>query len=118
MVYHIERNTPTEVTNCFVNVDDTFIREDYPPGITSDMKTPLVVTPTISNTNVKRTLVDGGSSLNLLLTSTLDQMQIAMSRMKNISIPFFGIMPGSSITPIGQVMLPVTFGTVDNFHTA
>src|SRR6266540_1036503 len=111
MVCHVERNAPTEVTNRFVNVDVTFTKEDCPFGITNDTKTPLVVTLTISNTNVRRTLVDGGRSLNLLLASTLDQMQIPKSKMKNISIPFYGIAPGSSVTLIGQVVLPVTFGT-------
>src|SRR5438128_2124566 len=82
-----------------------------------DMKTPLMVTLTISNSKVGRTLVDGRSSLNLMLSSTLDQMQILRSKSKNIAIPFFIIVPGSSTTPIGQVVLLVTFGTADNFHT-
>ena len=65
-----------------------------------------MVTPTISNAKVGRTLVDGGSSLNLLLASTLDQMQISRSKIKNISIPFFEIIPGSSTMPIGRSCYP------------
>ena len=117
MVYHAEQNTPAEVTNHFINIDVTFTREDCPPSITNDMMTPLMVTPTISNTNVRCTLVDGGSSLNLLFASILNQMQIPRSKIKNISIPFYGIAPGSSVTPIGQVLLSVTFGTTKNFRT-
>ncbi|XP_025819905.1 uncharacterized protein LOC112896198 [Panicum hallii] len=31
--------------------------------------------------------------------------------------PFYGIVPGNAVTPLGSVVLPVTFGTKDNYHT-
>jgi hypothetical protein len=31
--------------------------------------------------------------------------------------PFYGIVPGAAATPVGQIFLPVTFGTRENFHT-
>ena len=100
-MFHAKWNTPIEHTNCFANTNITFTREDGAPGMTEDPKNPLVVSPTINNAKVERTLVDGGSSLNLLLASTLDQTQILGSKIKNISIPFFGIVPRSSTMPIG-----------------
>src|SRR5438128_2564788 len=75
MVYHAEWNVPIEHTNRFVNTNITFIREDGAPGMKGDMKTLLVVTPTTNNAKVGCILVDGRSSLNLLLASVLDQME-------------------------------------------
>jgi hypothetical protein len=31
--------------------------------------------------------------------------------------PFYGIVPGNAATPLGSVVLPVTFGMKDNYHT-
>jgi hypothetical protein len=31
--------------------------------------------------------------------------------------PFYGIIPGNAATPLGSVVLPVTFGTKDNYRT-
>jgi hypothetical protein len=31
--------------------------------------------------------------------------------------PFYGIIPGNVATPLGSVVLPVTFGTKDNYRT-
>jgi hypothetical protein len=31
--------------------------------------------------------------------------------------PFQGIVPGAAATPVGQIALPVTFETQENFHT-
>jgi hypothetical protein len=30
--------------------------------------------------------------------------------------PFYGIFPGNAATPLGSVVLPVTFGTKDNYR--
>jgi hypothetical protein len=32
-------------------------------------------------------------------------------------VPFYGIVPGNAATPLGSVVLPVTFGTKDNYCT-
>jgi hypothetical protein len=31
--------------------------------------------------------------------------------------PFYGIIPGNAAHPLGTVVLPVTFGTRENYHT-
>jgi hypothetical protein len=31
--------------------------------------------------------------------------------------PFYGIVPGNAVHPLGTVVLPVTFGTRGNYHT-
>ena len=33
------------------------------------------------------------------------------------STPFYGIVPGKAAMPLGQITLPVTFGTPSNYHT-
>jgi hypothetical protein len=32
-------------------------------------------------------------------------------------VPFHGIVPGAAATPVGQIALPITFGTRENFCT-
>jgi hypothetical protein len=31
--------------------------------------------------------------------------------------PFYGIVPGKAATPLGSVVLPITFGIKDNYRT-
>jgi hypothetical protein len=33
------------------------------------------------------------------------------------SIPFYGIVPSKAAMPLGQIALPVTLGTLTNYHT-
>nr|ADB85282.1 putative retrotransposon protein [Phyllostachys edulis] len=42
---------------------------------------PIVVQPTINNCRVNRVSVDGSSSLNILFTSALDEMQVPRTKM-------------------------------------
>jgi hypothetical protein len=48
---------------------------------------------------------------------TLDDMQIPWTELKPSNAPFHGVIPGLSATPLGQITLPVTFGTWENFRT-
>jgi hypothetical protein len=75
-----------------------------------------VCTPTINNIAVNRTLIDGGADLNIISVEVFEKMQVPYHRLMPTR-PFFGLTEGST-TPIGQVRLPVTFGTRDNYRTA
>ena len=44
-------------------------------------------------------------------------MKILKSELMPSYAPFHGVIPGLSSTPLGQIFLPVTFGTQDNFRT-
>ena len=44
-------------------------------------------------------------------------MQIPRTELKPSNAPFHGVIPGLSATPLGQITLPVTFGTRENFRT-
>jgi hypothetical protein len=56
-------------------------------------------------------------SLNLLFLKTFDQMGLSRSLLHPRRAPFHGIVPGTTATPIGQISLPVTFRTRENFRT-
>jgi hypothetical protein len=44
-------------------------------------------------------------------------MDFEFKRLTECDEPFFGIVPGKAAYPMGQVSLPVTFGTEENFRT-
>jgi hypothetical protein len=69
--------------------------------------------PTINNIAASRTLIDGGAGLNIISVEVLEKMQVPYHRLMPTR-PFFGVTEGST-KPIGQVRLPVTFGTRDNY---
>jgi hypothetical protein len=64
-----------------------------------------------------KTLIDGGSSLNIIFTETLRKMEFDFSKMTASDDPFYGVVPGKAAYPIGRVCLPVTSGTEENFRT-
>jgi hypothetical protein len=78
---------------------------------------PQVVCPIVTDVKLNRVLVDGGSSLNLLFLKTFDQMGLFRSVLHTSQAPFHGIVLGAAAMPIGQIPLPVTFGTQENFWT-
>jgi hypothetical protein len=76
---------------------------------------PLLCTPTINNIAINRTLIDGGAGLNIISIEVFEKMQVPYHRLMPTR-PFFRVTEGST-TPIGQVRLPVTFSTRDNYRT-
>jgi hypothetical protein len=77
---------------------------------------PLVVNPIVDGVFLPKTLVDGGSSLNIIFTETLRKMDFNFSKMTACEEPFYGVVPSKAAYPIGRVCLPVTFGKQDNFR--
>ncbi|XP_062182078.1 uncharacterized protein LOC133886369 [Phragmites australis] len=98
MVHHIFRGVTTYSSN-------------RRPG-----RYPIVVDPTVQSIRLGYVLVNGGSSINLLFADTLDALHILRNVLKP-SPPLFGITPGSSANPLGQIELLVTFGSPSNFRT-
>jgi hypothetical protein len=76
----------------------------------------LVVDPVIGNAQFSNVLMGGGSSLNILYAHTLRLMGIGLDQLRPSTTPFHGVAPGKSVQPLGQIDLPVWFGTPDNFH--
>jgi hypothetical protein len=60
--------------------------------------------------------MDRGSSLNILYAHTLHLLGIGLDQLRPSTTPFHGVAPGKHIQPLGQIDLPVWFGTPDNFR--
>jgi hypothetical protein len=78
---------------------------------------PLVVNPIVNGAFLPKTLIDGGSSLNIIFTETLRKMEFDFNKMTACDEPVYGVVHGKAAYPIGRVSLPVTFGTKENFRT-
>jgi hypothetical protein len=78
---------------------------------------PLIVCPIFKDVKLNRVLVDGGSSLNILFLKTFDQMGLLRSALRPSRAPFHDTVPSVAAAPVGQITLPVTFGTRENFCT-
>jgi hypothetical protein len=93
----------------------TFDQGDHPDRVPSPGKYPLVVNPVIGNARLTKVLMDGGSSLNIIYAETLGLLRIDLSSVRAGAAPFHGIIPGKRVQPLGQLDLPVCFGTPSNF---
>jgi hypothetical protein len=94
----------------------TFDQGDHPDYVSSPGKYPLVVDPVIGNARLTKVLMDGGSSLNIIYAKTLGLLGIGLSMIRAGAAPFHRIIPGKHVLPLGQVDLPVCFGTPSNFR--
>jgi hypothetical protein len=94
----------------------TFDQGDHPDRVPSLGKYPLIVDPVICNVRLTKVLIDGGSSLNIIYVETLGLLQIDLSMIRSGAAPFHGIIPGKRFQPLGQLDLPVCFGTPSNFR--
>jgi hypothetical protein len=74
----------------------------------------------VAGSKLSKVLIDGGSGLNVLFTKTLKKMKLDITHMLTKSnTPFYGIVLGNAVIPLGLVVLPVTFGeSRDNYRTA
>ena len=75
----------------------------------------MLCTPTICQVAVTRTLTDGGASFNMLSVEAFSLLHMPLERLRP-SKPF-SCAEGSPTGSLGQIRLPVTFGTHDNFRT-
>ena len=94
----------------------TFSREDPWTSFSEPRKFPLVLDPMVAGSILTRVLIDGGSGLNLIFMSTISKMGLDISdKLKPSKAPFYGIVLGNASFPVGTVVLPVTFGTPNNY---
>jgi hypothetical protein len=67
---------------------------------------------------VTKVLTDKGAGLNIIFADTLRKIGLDFAGLLTpTDIPFYGIVPGKAAMPLGQITLPVIFGTPDNYHT-
>jgi hypothetical protein len=95
----------------------TFDRKDHPDNMPQPRSYPLVVALLFKSRRIHKVLMDGGSGINVLYTSMLDEMGIPWSALRPSTVPFHGVVPGIEALPLGQIDLPITFGDVRNFRT-
>jgi hypothetical protein len=102
----------------YSEVPISFSREDQWTSFSELEKFLLVLDPIMAGSQLTRVLIDGRSGLNLLFASTLKKMGLNITKMLTPSkAPFYYIVPGNTATPLGSVVLLVTFGTKDNYRT-
>jgi hypothetical protein len=94
----------------------TFDRGDHPDFVPSLGRYPLVVDPIIGNVRLSKVLMHGGSSLNIIYAETLELLGVDRSEVRASAAPFHRIAPGKRVLPLGQIDLPVCFGTPSNFR--
>ena len=74
--------------------------------------------PQVDGFELKKVLMDGGSSINILYWETFLRMGLKVSQLQKTSTVFHGIVPGKSATPEGKISLEVAFGeSIDNFRS-
>jgi len=98
------------------NTPITFDRDDHPDKIVAPGVYPLVVDPIIVNTRLSKVLMDDGSSLNIIYLETLDLLGINRAQLQPSIGGFHGVVPGKKALPVGQIDLPVCFGTAANLR--
>jgi hypothetical protein len=102
----------------YSNVPIYFSREDQWTSFSELGKFPLVQDPVMAGSHLTRVLINSGSGLNLLFTSTLKKMGLDITKMLTPSkASFYGIVPENKATPLSLVVLSVTIGTKDNYLT-
>jgi hypothetical protein len=94
----------------------TFDRDNHPDRVPSLGKYPLVVDPVIGDVRLTKVLMDRGSSLNIIYAETLGLLRVDLSSVRAGAAPFHRIIPGKRVQPLGQLDLPVCFGTPSNFR--
>ncbi|XP_052299551.1 uncharacterized protein LOC127903038 [Citrus sinensis] len=79
-------------------------------GILYPHEDALVIKASVASTELRRILVDTGSSVDILFKSALDDMGISDLKLErtNTSLKGFG---GGRLTPLGIIELPITVGT-------
>jgi hypothetical protein len=93
----------------------SFGASDCPDNMTGVGVLPLITAHVVANMRLHHVLIDGGADLNVISHASFRQLQVPGSRL-GLSRPFSGVGP-HPMYPLGSIMLPVTFGTEQNFRT-
>jgi hypothetical protein len=62
-----------------------------------------MVSPIMGTTHLTKVLMDRGSNLNILYTSTLDRMGISWSSLRPSNTAFYGIVPRKEAMHLGRI---------------
>jgi len=95
----------------------SFNRKDQWASILEPGRFPLILDPCINSVKFERVLVDGGSSIDILFRNSLPALKITLAQLKPYDAQFWGVLPGQISVRLGQITLPVQFGTPNHFRT-
>jgi hypothetical protein len=74
----------------------TFSRKDHWVHIPDPGTYLLVVNPIVDGAFLPKTLINGGSNLNIIFTETLHKMDIDFNKMTACDEPFYGVVRGKA----------------------
>ena len=63
----------------------------------------------------RKVLIDGGSALNLLFAGALKELGLGLADLTPFD-SFWGVVPSRATKPLGEITLPVQFGTASNYR--
>jgi hypothetical protein len=85
----------------------SFSHDDQWTSSSEPGKFPLVLDPVVAKVRLTKVLIDNGSGLNLIFTSTPRKMGLDFTDMLAPSkSPFYSIVPGNAVHPLGMMVLP------------
>ena len=68
--------------------------------------------------NYKKVLAVGWSALNVLFVGALKELGLRITDLTPSDSSFWGVVPSKASKPLGEITLPVQFGTASNYHVA
>jgi hypothetical protein len=101
----------------WMEIPIAFDRRDHPSKILHPGTCPLVVEPIVGTKWLYKVLMDEGSALNIMYIETFNALGIARPALCPNAALIHGIMPDFSASPLGQIILLVTFRDPFNFLT-
>jgi hypothetical protein len=99
------------------NMDISFGPEDHSDTELCKGNLPFVVKLQIRRHKVAKTLINNGSSLNLIMRKTFIEMGLHLKDLIPVHDMFHEVILGQTSTPIGHINLEVSYGTRDNKRT-
>jgi hypothetical protein len=94
----------------------TFDRKDQPDHVSQPGSYPLVVAPLFKSKRIHKVLMDGGSGINVLYASTLDDMGIPRSKLWSSTALFQGSSLEWRHPPSGRSICPHVRGPAKLSH--
>jgi hypothetical protein len=98
------------------DVGISFGLEDHLDMELSDRNLPFMVKISIRRHKVVKTLIDSGTSLNLMMRKTFIEMGLNLAELTPLHDTFHEIILGQSSTPIGCIDLEASCGLGENKH--
>ena len=112
----LEETTANPSYHPWSEVPITFSRADQWADIPYIGHFPLVLDATVQKVLFRKVLVDGGSALNLLFAGALRELGLRTTDLTPSDSSFWGVVPGRASRPLGEITLPVQFGTATNYR--